>query len=153
MLFDHWSFSSMYCCDNISSGMPYCLSHFNWFFFFIEKRWLLKTLSYETCAALSTSKYIWYLHFCCFINNALSCVFFLKWGATKIFVFLVVEHKRGDQFSKGEGRANFPWMKLWYRGKKVLINKVFDLTHKTVQKMIQKWKKVILLILKFLWNR
>ena len=30
------------------------------------------------------------------------------------------EHNGGDQL----------WMKLWYRGKDVLINKMFDLTHK-----------------------
>ena len=37
------------------------------------------------------------------------------------------EHKTGGQFSKGWG--NQLRMKLWYGGKEVLINKVFDLTH------------------------
>ena len=44
--------------------------------------------------------------------------FFLNDRENKIFEFLLGEHSRGGNFQKE------------YRGKKVLINKVFDLTHK-----------------------
>ena len=67
-------------------------------------------------------------------------VFFsLKWGeANKIVIFLVGEYKRGGNFQKGE--ANHPWMKLWHRGKEVLIYKMFDLTR---EENIKKTRKAI----------
>ena len=74
--------------------------------------------------------------------------------------------------------ANQPRLKLWYRGEEVLIKKVLHLTHKenikktreavtpsvntvklcaskyyierSVQKLIQNWKKAILIILEIL---
>ena len=55
--------------------------------------------------------------------------FFLTGGANKIFGFLGGEQKK-RQFPKKGGRTNHPWMKLWYRGKQILIKKVFHLTQK-----------------------
>ena len=45
-----------------------------------------------------------------------------------MWIFGGKTQKRGATF-KGEG-SNHSWMKLWYRGKEVPINKVFNLTHK-----------------------
>ena len=56
------------------------------------------------------------------------CVFSLNGGANKIFGFFVKENKRGGFSKEGEG-VNHPWMKLLCRGKKVVIKKVFHLTH------------------------
>ena len=57
--------------------------------------------------------------------------FSLNRGANKFLKFLLAELKKGKnyQWARGWG-ANHPWMELWYRGKEVLINKGFDLTHK-----------------------
>ena len=53
-------------------------------------------------------------------------IFFpLKWGKggrARLLYFWWKNTKEGTIF-KG-GRVNHPWMKLWYRGKEVLINKV-----------------------------
>ena len=47
--------------------------------------------------------------------------FFFDWRANRIFGFLVREHNRNFQRKKG---VNHPWMKLFCRGKEVLIKKV-----------------------------
>ena len=54
--------------------------------------------------------------------------FSLNREVNKVFEVLVGEHKKGEKYSN-EGRSNYPWMKLWYRDKEVLISKVHDLTH------------------------
>ena len=51
---------------------------------------------------------------------------------------------------------NHPWMKLWYRGKEILIKKVFHLTHKeNIEKAKEALKKQgegLILSLWILWN-
>ena len=49
-------------------------------------------------------------------------VFFFNGGTNKGFGVLVGEHKRS-----GEGKLR--WMKLWHRGKEVLIKEVFNLIY------------------------
>ena len=97
------------------------------FLFFIDKRWLLRPMPYETCCGLSAYKYILYFNFCFFVYSLFHCVFSLTGRESKIFGFLV--RKKRGKFSKEEG-TNHPQIKLWYRGKEMLIKKVFHLTHK-----------------------
>lgn len=56
---------------------------------------------------------------------------------------------------KEVGRANHPWIKLWYGGKKVLINKMFDLTlkenNKKTREALRKPGKLSF-PLEILWN-
>ena len=52
------------------------------------------------------------------------------------------EHKRSVNFQREW--ITKPWMKLWYRGKEVLINKVLDLTHTESLKKTMKTIKPIL---------
>ena len=72
LFIDHWSFSSAYCCEDISSGMAYCLKYLMEIYGFIEIRWLFKPLVYETFCDLP----IWYVYFCFFTYN-ISILFFL----------------------------------------------------------------------------
>ena len=86
MLFDHFA---VHITVIISTVV--CFNPFNnlivYFIFFIDKRW------------------IWFLHFCCFIYNDFYCAFPLNGEANKIFGFLVGKPKRGAIFKEvGQGQ-------------------------------------------------
>ena len=55
-------------------------------------------------------------------TQCLSLCFFFNGGTNKGFGVFVGEHKRS-----GEGKLR--WMKLWHRGKEVLIKEVFNLIY------------------------
>ena len=65
--------------------------------------------------------------------------FFLDWWSKQNFWIFWGRTKK-TQFTKKGGRTNHPWMKLWYRGKGILIKKVFHLTQK---ENIEKTKEVL----------
>ena len=56
---------------------------------------------------------------------------------TVIIINRSIKNKEGGIF---KGKAKRLWIKLWYRGKDVLINKVSDLAHK---KFFMKIKEAI----------
>ena len=67
----------------------------------------------------------------CFTYKAFRCFFLCKWRSKQDFwVFGRRTQNRRQFLKEGVGRANQPRVKLWYRGNKVLIYKVFHLTHK-----------------------
>ena len=87
------------------------------------------------------------------IHNMFQCVFFLNLQSKQDFWIFGQKTKRG-KFSK-EGETNHRWMKLWYRGKEILIKRVFHLIHKeNIEKTKEVLRKLEILSpsLKILWK-
>ena len=95
-----------------NNGIILYTLYFILLFFFIDKRWLLKPLPYETfCGILSLSKFVMFT----FVVSYTICliVFFpLTEGGNKIFGFFMREQKREIFIGRGNEP---PWSEIMVR--------------------------------------
>ena len=131
----------MYYCDKISSCFPY---RFQYFSFLFTSFSLARDVFSNHCSLKSAVVYqaISKLSMFTFVVSYIIpfLVFFPLNGGkqTRLLYFWWENTKEGAIFKRE--KANHPWMKLWHRGKEVLIYKMFDLTR---EENIKKTRKAI----------